>query len=49
MNYQKFVIEIRKEHDFLSGQIGNADETPIWFDLPMNYTVHDEGDRLVSS
>ncbi|KAJ1519761.1 hypothetical protein ONE63_005017 [Megalurothrips usitatus] len=45
--YQKFAIALRKELDFLLGQIGNADETLIWFDLPMNYTVHDTGDRQV--
>lgn len=45
--YQRHVIALRKETDFLLGQIGNADETPIWFDLPANYTVHDVGDKQV--
>lgn len=48
VNYQKFVISLRKEFNFLLGQIGNADETPIWFDLPANYTVHEKGDKQVS-
>ena len=29
------------------GQIGNADETPIWFDMPRNYTIIEKGTKKV--
>ncbi|KAE8745947.1 hypothetical protein FOCC_FOCC007308 [Frankliniella occidentalis] len=45
--FQRFVITLRKEIDYLLGQIGNADETPIWFDLPANYTITEKGDKQV--
>jgi Tc5 transposase DNA-binding domain. len=36
-SFQRYVITLRKEKIFSMGQIGNADETPIWFDMPCNY------------
>ena len=30
------------------GQIGNADEAPIWFDMPRNYTITEEGTKEVT-
>lgn len=29
------------------GQIGNADETPVWFDMPRNYTIAEKGTKEV--
>ncbi len=29
------------------GQIGNTDETPIWLDMPHNYTVEQKGVKQV--
>ena len=36
VNFQQHVIMLRKRGNFLMGQIGNADETPIWLDMPRN-------------
>lgn len=30
---------LRTKHSFLLGQIGNADQTPLWFDMPSKRTV----------
>jgi len=32
--FQSYVIAVRQRGNFLLGQIGNADETPICFDMP---------------
>ena len=29
------------------GQIGNADETPVWLDIPCSYTVEQNGAKQV--
>ena len=39
VNFQQHVIMLRKRGNFLMGQIGDADETPIWLDMPRNYSV----------
>ena len=36
-----------KRGNFLMGQIGNVDETPIWLDMPHNYTVEQKGAKQV--
>ena len=36
---QAYVVALRQRSNFLLGQIGNTDETPIWFDMPSNTTV----------
>ena len=46
-NFQRHVIMLRKRGSFLMGQIGNADETPIWLDMPRNYTVEQKGVKQV--
>jgi len=47
MNFQKYIIELRKAENYLLAQIGNADETPVYLDMPMNYTVGKTGTRQV--
>ena len=37
--FEQHVIMLRKRGNFLMGQIGNADQMPIWLDMPRNYTV----------
>jgi hypothetical protein len=39
INFQKFVILLRKKHAYLLSQIGNADQTPVWFDMPESTTI----------
>ena len=48
LSFQQFVIRERKQFDFSISQIGNMDETPMFFDLPGNSTVHMIGDKTVS-
>ena len=41
------ITAIRKLHQFNADSILNMDETPIWFDMPRNYTVTKTGERQV--
>ncbi|KAJ1522480.1 hypothetical protein ONE63_001670 [Megalurothrips usitatus] len=45
--FQKYVINLRTRGNFPMGHIGNADETPIYQDMPYNYTVHEKGAKQV--
>jgi hypothetical protein len=45
--YQCHIINLRRKHDYLLGQMGNADETPVFFDLPTNTTVDTKGSKSV--
>lgn len=45
--YQKYVISLRKRHEYLDAQIGNADQTPVYFDMPSNVTVNCKGEKSV--
>jgi len=47
-SFQKFVIRERELYDFELGQMGNMDETPMFFDMPGVRTVHSIGDKTVS-
>jgi len=42
------VIHLRQRQNILLGQIGNEDETFIYFDMPSNYTVPERGSKEVS-
>ena len=44
-SFQRYVITLRKEKNFSMRQIGNADETPIWFDMLRNYTITEKGTK----
>lgn len=48
LNFQKFVIKQRKLYDFDLSQIGNADQTPMTFDLPATTTVTQRGVKNVT-
>lgn len=45
--FQKHVISLRKTHDYSLGAIGNADETPVFFEMPGETTVNDRGEKTV--
>lgn len=47
LSLQKFVIEKHREHEYLLPQIGNADQTPVWFEAPENMTVEVKGTKCV--
>lgn len=46
-SFQRFVIQLRKRHDFELSQIGNMDETPVFFDMPSNRTIDVKGSKTV--
>lgn len=41
--FYRFIICKRQEHQFLLSQIGSADRTPIFFDVPQITTVNENG------
>uniref|UniRef100_A0A8C5ADR7 HTH CENPB-type domain-containing protein n=1 Tax=Gadus morhua TaxID=8049 RepID=A0A8C5ADR7_GADMO len=45
--FQRFVINLRKKHSYPLDQIGNADQTPIYFDMPTSVTVNRKGEKSV--
>ena len=45
--FHRFVIDLRKNNDYDLSCIANMDETPVFFDLPGNRTVHPTGDKTV--
>ncbi|KAL1435126.1 hypothetical protein MTO96_011256 [Rhipicephalus appendiculatus] len=47
VDFHKFVLRLRRDREFLLSQIGNADQTPINFDMPMGRTVNERGARSV--
>ena len=46
--FQRFIIHQRKEFDYELSQIGNADQTPLTFDLPYQTTVSTKGSKTVT-
>ena len=42
------MIDLRKEYDFILGDIGNMDETPVFFDMVGNRTVNVKGKNRVN-
>lgn len=47
LEFQRYVEDLRRRRGFLLGQIGNADQTPVWFDMPSRRTVAEKGERQV--
>ncbi|KAJ8361947.1 hypothetical protein AAFF_G00409250 [Aldrovandia affinis] len=47
LSYQRYVIKLRKKHSYPLDQMGNADQTPVFFDMPTSVTVHKKGDKSV--
>lgn len=47
ISFQRFVIRKRMEHGYAVGQMGNADQTPVWFDMPVACTVNEKGAKEV--
>ncbi|CAG2205220.1 unnamed protein product [Mytilus edulis] len=39
LEFQKYIIKVRKQNNYLLSQIGNADQTPLTFDLPADTTI----------
>lgn len=47
VEYQRYVINLRQKFQFSLSHIGNADETPIWLDMPRNYSVDVTGSKQI--
>jgi hypothetical protein len=45
--FHKFVIGLRKNNSYLLSQTGNADQTPLYFDMPTNTTIEGKGEKFV--
>ena len=43
----KYVINMRKKLCFEIGQLGNMDEVPLTFDVPLNKTVDVKGAKTI--
>ena len=48
LEFQQFVIQLHRQHGYDLLQIGNADQTPLTFDLPYERTVAEKGVKTVS-
>jgi hypothetical protein len=40
VSFQKYVLKLRKQHKYLLGQVWNADQTPVLFDMQEYRTVN---------
>ncbi|KAH7941748.1 hypothetical protein HPB49_016929 [Dermacentor silvarum] len=47
IKFHRFVNALRAEHEYHLDQIGNADQTPVWFYAPQNTTVNQSGAKSV--
>lgn len=47
IDFHRYVIGLRKEHDYPQCQIGNMDETPCFFDMLSNKTVDSKGKKTI--
>ncbi|KAH8040398.1 hypothetical protein HPB51_010178 [Rhipicephalus microplus] len=45
--FLRYMSDLKAKQSFLLGQIGNADQTPIWFDIPSKRTMSKQEDRRV--
>ena len=41
--FQRFIITQRKRDNYKADQIGNADQTPVTFDVPHTTTIDTKG------
>ena len=47
-NFLRYIIKLRRVREYDLSLIGNMDETPIWVDMPGNYTLKDVGTKTIS-
>ncbi|KAK0133215.1 Pogo transposable element with KRAB domain [Merluccius polli] len=40
LSFQRYVIKLRKKHSYPLDQMGNADQKPVYFDMPTSVTVN---------
>lgn len=47
-SFLRFVILMRKRKEYPLSAIGNMDETPVWIDMPGDYTLEPTGSKTVT-
>jgi hypothetical protein len=47
--FQKYFINLLWQHSCIVSQIGNADQTQVCFEMPLDTTVHKKGDKKCHS
>jgi hypothetical protein len=48
-SFQKCVQKLRMQHEYLLGQIGNANQTPVFFDMPESTTVNSASEQTTEA
>lgn len=48
ISFQKYIIDLRKQKNYLMSHIGNMDETPVMFDMIGNKTIDVKGVKTVN-
>jgi hypothetical protein len=38
--FQKYIINLRRQHSYIVSQIGNAEQTPVYFEVPSGNLFH---------
>lgn len=46
--FLSYVLYMRMQYHYPLKYMGNMDETPMWFDLPSNTTIHKKGEKTIS-
>ena len=47
VNFHRCVINLCQKHSYLLSQIGNADQTPVYFEMSVDNTVNRKGESSV--
>jgi hypothetical protein len=45
--FQRHIIRLREKNSYSLSQIGNADQTPVFFDMPLDVTVESKGQKSI--
>lgn len=48
LSFQRHIIRLRKDNAYLLSQIGNADQTPVYLEMPLDRTVSVKGSKSVT-
>ena len=48
LDYQRFILRLRKRHIYGDGLIANADQTPLTFDIPFTQTMAHKGEKSIT-
>ena len=47
VEYQRYIIQLRKTRQYANDMIANADQTPLTFDIPFNHTLDFKGRKSI--